>query len=109
MGLPAITSLNVAKQIGEVVKWTDIKQQFPKVFAGLGNLGEDYSIKLREGAVPYSLFTPWNVAIPLQDKVQKELERMEAMGVSGGSRGVPWVRGPPLFSLNLHLDCTVLL
>ena len=62
MGLPAIKSLNVAKQIREVVERTDIKQQFPKVFTGLGNLGEEYCIKLREGAVPYSLFTPWNVS-----------------------------------------------
>ena len=33
--------------------------------AGLGNLGEVYHIKLKEGAVPYFLFTPRNVAIPL--------------------------------------------
>ena len=80
MGLPAIISLNLARQIVETVEGIDFKQCFPKVFSSLGNLGED-CIKLREDAIPYSLFTPRNVAIPLRDKVWKELERMETLGV----------------------------
>ena len=48
---------------------------------GLGNIGEEYTIRLREDAVPYSLFTPRNVVIPLREKVHKELQRMEALGV----------------------------
>jgi hypothetical protein len=51
------------------------------VFSGLGNLGDEYQIKLKEGAVPYALFTPRNVPIPLREKVREELTRMEAMGV----------------------------
>ena len=74
MELPAITSLHLACLLGEVTTGTDIKQQFPKVFTCLGNLGEDYCIKLKEDAVPYSLYTPRNIAIPLREKVRKELE-----------------------------------
>ena len=94
MGLPAITSLNLARQIGQTIAKTDFKQRFLKVFIGLGNLEDKYCIKLRDGAVPYSLFTPRNVAIPLRDKVHKELERMEAMGViSKVSQPTEWCAG----------------
>ena len=52
-----------------------------QVFEGLGNLGEEYTIRLIPNAVPYSLYIPHNVALPLREKVRKELNRMEAMGV----------------------------
>ena len=54
---------------------------FPKTFSGLGMLGEPYQIKLKEEAVPHSIYTPRSVAIPLRSKVKEELHRMEAMGV----------------------------
>ena len=91
MGLPAITSLHLACLLGEATTGADIKQQFPKVFTGLGNLGEDYCIK---DAVPYSLYTPRNVAIPLREKVRKELERMEEAGViSKVTQPTQWCAG----------------
>ena len=43
-------------------------QNFPKLFSGLGILGEKYCIQLKDDVVPYSLYTPRNVAIPLQEK-----------------------------------------
>ena len=81
MGLPAITSLDVARQIGETIVASNVKEHFPKIFDGLGNLGEEYLVKLKGDAVPYSLFTPRNVAIPLHEKVREELMRMEALGI----------------------------
>ena len=45
MGLPAITSLDVARQIGETIVASNVKEHFPKIFDGLGNLGEEYLIK----------------------------------------------------------------
>ena len=45
-----------------------MRREFPKVFSGLGKLGEEYHIKLK-GAVPYALYTPLNVPIPLHEKV----------------------------------------
>ena len=58
-----------------------IQQEFPSLFQGLGNLGEEYYIEMREGVYPYAIFTPRNVPIPLHSKVQEELDRMEKMGV----------------------------
>lgn len=58
----------------------DICSQFSQVFTGLGTVGEEYVIKLKEGAVPYS-FTPRNVSFPLQAKVKEELNRMVKMGL----------------------------
>ena len=58
-----------------------VQARFPELFKGLGSLGEPYKIKLKEGAVPYSLCTPRNVAIPLREKVKAELDRVEANGI----------------------------
>ena len=59
----------------------DILRRFPAVFKGLGNIGEEYTIRLKPDAVPYSLFTPRTVPLPLREKVCDELHRMETMGV----------------------------
>ena len=72
--------MSLARQLLEVIATVNVKKHFANVFSGLGNLGEEYHIKLKEDAVPYSLFTPWNVAIPLREKVRKGLKRMEAWG-----------------------------
>ena len=72
----------------------DMRREFPKVFSGLGNLGDEYRIEVKEGAVPYALFTPRNVPIPLREKVKEELTQMEAMGViSPTQEPTPWCTG----------------
>ena len=83
LGLPAITSLKLASRIDTTINLdhTPPQQAFPKLFTGLGTLGGDYIIKLKEGATPHALFTPRNVPIPLRGKVKEELHRMEALGV----------------------------
>ena len=89
LGLPAITALRLAVRIDSTVK-----ERFPSVFQGLGNLGEEYEIHLKEGANPYSLFTPRHVPIPLCPKVQAELERMESLGVIRKvDEPTPWCAG----------------
>ncbi|UYV70501.1 K02A2.6-like [Cordylochernes scorpioides] len=55
--------------------------KFPKLFNGLGKLDIPYEIKLKEGAKPYSIYTPRRVPIPLMKELQMELERMTANGV----------------------------
>ena len=60
---------------------SDIEKEFPKIFSGLGTLGEEYEIKLKDDTSPYSTYAPRNVPIPLHPKVQEELSHMEAMGV----------------------------
>ena len=64
------------------------------MFQGLGCLGEEYTIKLKEGAEPYSLFSPRNVPIPLRGKVEEELRCMESAGViSKVDVPTPWCAG----------------
>ena len=84
LGFPAITSLQLLNRVDAAhaeVEDQDIRKLFPNLFTGVGNLGEEYEIKLKDGAVPHSLFTARNVPIPLRQKVREELDRMEAMGV----------------------------
>ena len=72
----------------------DVKTKFPKVFSGLGTLGEEYTIRLKEDARPHALHTPRNVPLPLRDKVHEELDRMEEMGViSKVNKPTPWCAG----------------
>ena len=58
-----------------------ILEEFLALFRDLGNLGEEYHIKTREGLRPYVLFTPRNVPIPPRTKVKEKLDRMEELGV----------------------------
>ena len=58
-----------------------ILEEFLALFQDLGNLGEEYHIKTREGLHPYVLFTPRNVPIPPRTKVKEKLDRMEELGV----------------------------
>ena len=60
----------------------DILSQFPSVFSGLGTMGPEYEIKLQPDAVPYPIFTPRSIPLPLRDKVQEELNKMERNGVN---------------------------
>lgn len=71
-----------------------MKQRFPKVFNGLGTMGEEYEIKLKDGCSPYAIYAPRRVPIPLRPKVQEELNRMEEMGViQNVSQPTPWCAG----------------
>ena len=54
-------ALNLAVTLDKTADTTpltapSIHKQFPKVFQGLGNLGEEYEIKLKPDATPFSLF-----------------------------------------------------
>ena len=82
LGLQAITALQLACRIDAVnTEEPDIVKRFPQVFEGLGTIGEEYRIKLKDNATPYSLYVPRNVPIPLRPKVEQELNRMERLGV----------------------------
>ena len=73
LGLPTITALNLAARIDALtgVSEQDIPKQFPLLFKGLGNLGEEYHIQLKPEAKPFGIYTPRHVPLPLRDKVQK--------------------------------------
>jgi transposase InsO family protein len=95
LGLPAIQSLNLLAQVEEVTgQLGDVPNQFPKLFTGLGTLQGDFHIHLQPDATPFALHTPRNVPLPLRQKVKKELERMESMGViSKVDVPTPWCAG----------------
>ena len=65
LGLPAITALNLATRVDATTETPSVMQMYPSVFQGLGNLGEEYTIKIKPGAKPYALFTPRNIPLPL--------------------------------------------
>ena len=65
----------------EQVHTNDIVKRFSHLFCGLGKLKDNYTIKLRKDAQPFSLTTPRRIALPLLPKVKAELQRMEDLGV----------------------------
>ena len=95
LGLPAITALQLTTCLNAVHTKADLVQHFPNVFHGLGNLRDEFEIKLKPDAkLYYALSTPRNVALPLRPKVAQELARMEAMGViSKVDTPTPWCAG----------------
>lgn len=58
-----------------------VRQEFPKLFSGLGKMEGEYNIVLKPGAQPFSLSTPRRISLPLLPKVKEELNRMEQQGV----------------------------
>ena len=87
LGLPAITALNLAVRVDATESTTptstktEIEKQFPSLFRGLGNIGDEYEIRIKPDAKPHSIYTPRHVPMPLRPKVQEELNRMESLGV----------------------------
>ena len=79
--MPAIRALHLIPEVNVITEEQDWVRKFPGLFQGLGTLGEEYTIRLRENATPFVLSTPCNVPLPLREKVKKELERMEQLGV----------------------------
>ena len=75
----ACETLNLVKLAVDSVETADYyKDKNPKMFGGLGRMsGGDYSIQLREYAVPFAFSTPRRVSIPLMEVVKRELQRME--------------------------------
>ena len=62
---------------------TAVFKKFPSLFQGQqGNLGEEFESHLNSDAVPYSLFTPRRVPLPLKPKLQEELNNTESIGVT---------------------------
>ena len=84
LGRPAIDALHLVERV-HTVKTPDIrdevKEKYPKLFTGLGELHGEFRIELEPNAKPFALTTPRRVALPLMEKVKKEIERMEKLAV----------------------------
>lgn len=83
LGRPAIQALGLVARVDAVAldSRERVKEQFPKLFKGLGKMEGDYKIELRADAKPFSISTPRRVPLPLMSQVKKELSRMEEIGV----------------------------
>ena len=57
------------RQTCEVV--STIREQYPKVFKGLGTFGEDYTVQMKKDAHPHALYTPRRVPFALRNAVQE--------------------------------------
>ena len=80
LGLPAIRDLHVLQKVESLGE--PPQANFPSLFTGLGELkGDPYEIQLKSDATPFSLNTARNVPLPLREKVQAELQRMQALEV----------------------------
>ncbi|KAK3566933.1 hypothetical protein QTP86_005598 [Hemibagrus guttatus] len=80
LGRHAIEKLNLITRLDNI---TDCPWQvkYPELFTGLGELKEEYSIKLQPSATPYSVNVARRIPVPLMDKVKKELSRMEKLDI----------------------------
>lgn len=94
LGFPAIQELGVVKFVDPVVETQGNQAASDKLFCGLGELQEAYTIRLKPDAVPYSLLVPRRVPIPLHGVVKAELDRLEAEGVIRRvTKPTPWCAG----------------
>ena len=60
----------------------------------MGTFKSEYTIRLKPDATPFAIHTPRKVALPLCEEVEKELRRMEKLGViSKVSEPTPWCAG----------------
>ena len=61
LGLPAIMSLKLVQKVETISRDQLVQEQFPTVFKGLGTIGGEYTIMLKEGASPHPLYIPRRV------------------------------------------------
>ena len=83
LGRPAIETLGILQPPANVLATSvqDIHDQFPTLFTGIGSFGTPHTIRLRDGAQPYSLSSARRIPIPLEPKVIEALQSLESSGV----------------------------
>ncbi|XP_048582128.1 uncharacterized protein K02A2.6-like [Nematostella vectensis] len=79
--IQALRLLVPAPKVNNMEKLPNFREEFPKLFKGLGMMKEPYKIPLKEDAVPVCLYTPRRIPHPLLPKVKQKLEGMVAQGV----------------------------
>ena len=114
-----LLSCSVCTRLGLIARIDSIstpnfKQEFPKLFRGLGNLQKEYSITLKDkdNATPFCLYTPRKAAHPLLPKVKQEINRMLEQGVISPVTGpASWCSGivvvpKPNVAVRIGIDLT---
>ena len=83
LGKPAIDGLDMIRfvdciSLGGRQDW---KTVYPNLFKGLGTMGTEVKIQIKEDAVPFVQTVPRRVAAARKKPLQEELSRMERLGV----------------------------
>uniref|UniRef100_A0A147BN06 RNA-directed DNA polymerase n=1 Tax=Ixodes ricinus TaxID=34613 RepID=A0A147BN06_IXORI len=89
LGRPAIKALQVLRYLQEVttvpenedVEARKILESYPELLSGLGLMETPYRVVLAPGAKPHAVTYPRRVPIPLLPDVERELQRMQDLGV----------------------------
>lgn len=80
LGKPAIQAFGLGPKIQEICT-VNPKQDFPKIFRGLGQMKGCYKIKLKPDSVPYAISAPRRIPIPLLKKTETEIKSMVDKGI----------------------------
>ena len=89
LGLPTIKALNLLQYVDSVQN--DIFKEYSDLFTGLHTFTGEYTICLKLDAVPHAIHTPRKVPLPLKEAVEKELGRVEELGlISKVSEPTEW-------------------
>ena len=86
-----------------------VQEQYSELFSVLGKAEWEYTIKLKPGYVPFALSTPRRVPLPLMEKVKKEFQRMENMGViSRVDKPTNWCSGMVVVPMEVYVYVWIL-
>ena len=82
LGRPAIEALHLLERVNTLQSQggsdqNNVKNEFPKLFKGLGKLKSIYKITMENHAKPFSIATPRRLPLPMRQKVEEALKRME--------------------------------
>ncbi|XP_075526568.1 uncharacterized protein LOC142558304 [Dermacentor variabilis] len=92
LGLPALQALQVVRFLDQLK--TSKATLHAELFNGLGTLKDEYNIRLKPDAVPFSLSVPRRIPIPLLEIVRRELDKLESAGVIRRvDKPTPWCSG----------------
>ncbi|CAM4630646.1 unnamed protein product [Leuciscus chuanchicus] len=80
LGRHAIEKLNLITRLDNITEF-QWQEKYPELFTGLGELKEEYCIKLQPNATPYSVNEARRIPVPLMEKVKEELSRMEKQDI----------------------------
>lgn len=77
LGIPEIKALGLVYR----VRGVKIEDKFQGLYKELGRLPEVFRIRLKSDAVPHSIPVPRKLPLGLREATERELKRMESMGV----------------------------
>ena len=73
---PATEALKLIERVNAADN-DQYRKEFPELFTGLGRMKNVYTIRLQENAQPLAITAPRRVPLPVKEKVQEELKKLE--------------------------------